>query len=118
MVAIVFATGMVAIGALGSAYWILAAKSWMHPPAGHSTNAAGQFVRESWFGIIFNPSFPDRLVHMVLAAYLTTALAVGAAGALPLLRDNRDVASRTMFSMAMWMAALLTPSSCQPCTRR
>jgi cytochrome bd ubiquinol oxidase subunit I len=90
----------------------------MHTPAGHSTNAAGRFVPESWFDIIFNPSFPDRLVHMVLAAYLTTAFAVGAAGAFHLLRDNRDVASRTMFSMAMWMAALLTPSSCQPCTRR
>ncbi len=109
---------MVAIGTLGSAYWILAANSWMHTPAGRSTNAAGQFVPESWFDIIFNPSFPYRLVHMVLAAYLTTALAVGAAGALHLLRDNRDVASRTMFSTAMWMAALPTPSSCQPCTRR
>ncbi len=104
-----FATGMVAIGTLGSAFWILAANSWMHTPAGHSTNAAGQFVPVNWFDIIFNPSFPYRLAHMVLAAYLTTAFAVGAAGAFHLLRDNRDVAARTMFSMAMWMAALVTP---------
>ena len=104
-----FATGMVAIGTLGSAFWILSANSWMHTPAGHSINAAGQFVPEDWFAIIFNPSFPYRLTHMVLAAYLTTAFAVGAAGAYHLLRDNRDVAARTMFSMAMWMAALVTP---------
>lgn len=104
-----FATAMVAIGTLGSAFWILSANSWMQTPAGHSLNAAGQFVPESWFEVIFNPSFPYRLVHMVLAAYLTTAFAVGAAGAYRLLRDNRDVPSRTMFSMAMWMAALVTP---------
>ncbi|MBX9757472.1 MAG: cytochrome ubiquinol oxidase subunit I [Beijerinckiaceae bacterium] len=104
-----FATGMVATGTLGSAFWILAANSWMHTPAGHSINAAGQFVPESWFAIIFNPSFPFRLAHMVLAAFLTTAFAVGAAGAYRLLRDNRDVAAQTMFSMAMWMAALVTP---------
>jgi cytochrome d ubiquinol oxidase subunit I len=59
--------------------------------------------------VIFNPSFPYRLVHMVLAAYLTTAFAIGAAGAWRLLHDNQDRASRTMFSMAMWMAALVTP---------
>jgi len=104
-----FATGMVAIGTLGSAFWILAANSWMQTPAGHSINASGQFVPDDWLAVIFNPSFPYRLVHMVLAAYLTTAFAVGAAGAYRLLRDNRDAASRTMFSMAMWMAALVTP---------
>jgi cytochrome bd ubiquinol oxidase subunit I len=104
-----FATGMVAIGTLGSAFWILSANSWMHTPAGHSINAAGQFVPENWFEVIFNPSFPYRLVHMVIAAYLTTAFAVGAAAAYRLLRDNQDAPSRRMFSMAMWMAVLLTP---------
>ncbi|MFN3891849.1 MAG: cytochrome ubiquinol oxidase subunit I [Beijerinckiaceae bacterium] len=104
-----FATGMVAVGTLGSAFWILSANSWMQTPAGHTVNAAGQFVPANWFEVIFNPSFPYRLAHMVLAAYLTTAFAVGAAGAYRLLRDNHDAASRTMFSMAMWMAALVTP---------
>ena len=104
-----FATGMVAIGTLGSAFWILSANSWMHTPTGHAMNAVGQFVPVSWFEIIFNPSFPYRLVHMVLAAYLTTAFAIGAAGAYRLLRDESDVASRRMFSMAMWMAAIVTP---------
>ena len=63
----------------------------------------------SWWEIIFNPSFPYRLVHTVLAAYLTTALVVGAVGAFHLLRDNRNEGARVMFSMAMWMAALVAP---------
>ena len=62
-----------------------------------------------WLEIIFNPSFPYRLVHTVIAAYLTTALVVGAAGAWHLLRDPEHPHARTMFSMAMWMAALVAP---------
>ena len=72
-----FATLMVAVGTLISALWILSANSWMQTPTGHAVNAAGQFVAADWFKVIFNPSFPYRLVHMVLAAYLTTALVVG-----------------------------------------
>ena len=68
------ATLMVAIGTLISAFWILSANSWMQTPAGYAINADGQFVAADWFKVIFNPSFPYRLVHMVLAAYLTTAL--------------------------------------------
>lgn len=104
-----FATAMVAIGTLMSATWILSANSWMQTPAGYSINEAGQFVPESWIEVIFNPSFPYRLVHMVLAAFLTTAFAVGGVGALHLLRDRYDREARRMFSMAMWMAALVTP---------
>jgi cytochrome d ubiquinol oxidase subunit I len=63
----------------------------------------------SWLTIIFSPSFPYRLVHTVIAAYLTTALSVGAVGAWHLLRDRADQHARTMFSMAMWMAALVAP---------
>jgi cytochrome d ubiquinol oxidase subunit I len=69
----------------------------------------GQFVPESWIEIIFNPSFPYRLLHMVLAAYLTTAFVVGAVGALHLLRDKTNPEAKTMFSMAMWMAAIVAP---------
>ena len=104
-----FATAMVAIGTLISATWILSVNSWMQTPAGFSMNEAGQFIPEDWFKIVFNPSFPYRLVHMVLAAYLTTALVVGAVGALHLLRDRFDLASRKMFSMAMWMLIVVTP---------
>ncbi|MGH6921512.1 MAG: cytochrome ubiquinol oxidase subunit I, partial [Geminicoccaceae bacterium] len=104
-----FATLMVAAGTLFSAFWILAANSWMHTPAGYAVNDAGQFVPVDWWAVVFNPSFPYRLVHMVLAAYLTTAFAVGAVGAFHLLRDRTDQASRVMFSMALWMAALVAP---------
>jgi len=104
-----FATVMVALGTLLSAFWILSANSWMHTPAGYAIDAQGRFVPQDWWAVIFNPSFPYRLVHMVLAAYLTTAFVVGATGAWHLLRNNRSETPRLMFSMAMWMAALVTP---------
>jgi len=105
----VVATGIVAAGTLVSAFWILAVNSWMHTPTGFSVNDAGQFVPDNWFAIVFNPSFPFRLVHMVLAAYLTTALVVGAVGAFHLLRERTNAEARKMFSMAMWMVAVVAP---------
>ncbi len=103
------ATLMVALGTLISATWILAVNSWMQTPAGYSINANGQFVPEDWLAIIFNPSFPYRLTHMVLAAYLTTAFVVGGIGAWHLLKDNKSRGARVMFSMAMWMAVVVAP---------
>jgi cytochrome d ubiquinol oxidase subunit I len=103
------ATLMVATGTLISAFWILSANSWMQTPAGYAINADGQFVAADWLEVIFNPSFPYRLVHMVLAAYLTTALVVGAVGAYHLMRDQRLAGARVMFSMAMWMATVVAP---------
>ena len=103
------ATAVVAVGTLMSAFWILSVNSWMHTPQGHGINEVGQFVPEDWWAIVFNPSFPYRLVHMVLAAFLTTAFVVGAVGALHLLRDRSNAGARRMFSMAMWMAVLVTP---------
>ena len=102
------ATVMVAGGTLMSAFWILSGNSWMQTPAGYAI-ANGQYVPEDWWAVIFNPSFPYRFVHMVLAAYLTTAFIVGAVGALHLLRDAYNPAARVMFSMAMWMAAVVAP---------
>ena len=104
-----FATLMVAFGTLISATWILSVNSWMQTPAGYSITIAGQFVPEDWWAVIFNPSFPYRFVHMVLAAYLTTACVVGGIGAWHLLKDNASPCARVMFSMAMWMAALVAP---------
>ena len=104
------ATLMVAIGTCISAFWILSVNSWMHTPTGWAMNAVGQFVPAgSWTDIIFNPSFPYRLVHTVIAAYLTTALVVGGVGAWHLLKGRDLPGVRTMFSMAMWMAALVAP---------
>jgi cytochrome d ubiquinol oxidase subunit I len=104
-----FATSMVAVGTLLSATWILAVNSWMQTPAGHSINALGQFVAEDWVAIIFNPSFPYRLLHMTLASYLTVSFVVGGVGAFHLLRDKTNVEARKMFSMAMWMATFVAP---------
>ncbi|MCW2364186.1 MULTISPECIES: cytochrome ubiquinol oxidase subunit I [Sphingobium] len=105
-----FATLMVAIGTFVSAFWILSVNSWMQTPQGHIMGANGQFLPgDSWLPIIFNPSFPYRLVHTVTAAYLTTALVVGAVGAWHLLRDRANAHARKLFSMAMWMIALVAP---------
>ena len=104
-----FATAMVAVGTLMSATWILSVNSWMQTPAGYSINEAGQFVPDNWREIVFNPSFPYRLVHMSLAAFLTVAFVVGGVAAWHMLRDHKGDATRTMFSMAMWMAVIVTP---------
>jgi cytochrome d ubiquinol oxidase subunit I len=104
-----FATLMVAVGTLSSAFWILSVNSWMQTPAGYGINQVGQFVPDDWWAVIFNPSFPYRFVHMVLAAYLTTAFVIGGVGAWHLLRDPRDRGARIMFSMAMWMALIVAP---------
>jgi cytochrome bd ubiquinol oxidase subunit I len=104
------ATCMVAGGTAVSAFWILSVNSWMHTPTGWTLNDVGQFVPAgSWIDIIFNPSFPYRLVHTVTAAYLTTALVVGGVGAWHLLKRRDTPEVRKMFSMAMWMAALVAP---------
>ncbi|MBS0253653.1 MAG: cytochrome ubiquinol oxidase subunit I [Proteobacteria bacterium] len=104
------ATCAVALGTFVSAFWIIAVNSWMQTPVGYEIAANGQFQPgPSWARIIFNPSFPYRLVHTVIAAYLTTAFAVGGVGAWHLIRDQGNQGARTMFSMAMWMAALVAP---------
>jgi cytochrome bd ubiquinol oxidase subunit I len=104
------ATLAVAVGTLVSATWIIAVNSWMQTPTGFAMNDVGQFVvKDSWLDVIWSPSFPYRLVHTVLAAYLTTAFAVGGVGAWHLLKDNANPGARKMFSMAMWMAALVVP---------
>ncbi|MBN9538004.1 MAG: cytochrome ubiquinol oxidase subunit I [Reyranella sp.] len=103
------ATLAVAVGTFISAFWILSANSWMQTPTGHVISPSGQFVPEDWFAIIFNPSFPYRLVHTVFAAYLTTALVVGGVGAWHLLRERANEGARVMFSMAMGMITVVAP---------
>jgi cytochrome d ubiquinol oxidase subunit I len=104
------ATLMVAVGTFISAFWILSVNSWMQTPTGWAVNAVGQFVpKDGWLPIIFNPSFPFRLAHTVIAAYLTTAFVVGGLGAWHLLKGNNTEAVKKSFSMAMWMAAIVAP---------
>jgi cytochrome d ubiquinol oxidase subunit I len=103
-----FATLMVAIGTLISTFWILASNSWMHTPQGYEI-IDGRVIPVDWLAVIFNPSFPYRLTHMAVAAFLATAFFVGASAAWHLLRGNDNPGVRKMLSMAMWMALLVAP---------
>ncbi len=103
------ATCIVAFGTLFSAFWILSVNSWMQTPDGFTLAADGRFLPTSWMRIMFNPSFFVRFPHMVLASYLSVAFLVGATGAWHLLHDRQNPAARMMFSMSMWMAAIVAP---------
>ncbi|AQT04366.1 MULTISPECIES: cytochrome ubiquinol oxidase subunit I [Acetobacter] len=110
-----FATCVVSLGTLISMSWILSSNSWMQTPQGYAIEpGTGRFIPADWWAIVFNPSFPFRLVHMALAAFLCVAFAVGGVGAWHLLRARRagrapTEAVKIMFSMAMWMAAIVAP---------
>ncbi|EKO3390712.1 cytochrome ubiquinol oxidase subunit I [Vibrio fluvialis] len=103
-----FATVMVAIGTLISTFWILSSNSWMQTPQGIEI-VDGRVVPVDWFKIVFNPSFPYRLAHMALAAFLSTAFFVAASAAWHLLRGRKNAEVKKMFSMAMWMILLVAP---------
>lgn len=103
-----FATIMVALGTLISAGWILASNSFMQTPQGFEV-IDGRIVPVDWLQVIFSPSYPYRFAHMTLAAYLATALFVGASGAWLLLRGRDTRAVRTMLSMALWMVLVTAP---------
>lgn len=104
-----FATGAVAVGSIISAFWILSANSWMHTPRGFGIGADGRFVAEDWWAIIFNPSFPYRFCHMMLATFLATASMIAGASAWQLLRDSANPRARVQYSMALWTVAFLAP---------
>ena len=101
-------TCAVAVGTLISSTWILASNSWMHTPQGHQI-IDGRVVPVDWLAVIFNPSFPYRLTHTVLAAFMATALFVGASAAWHLLRGRDQPAVRKMLSMALWMLLAVAP---------
>ncbi|AKK80280.1 cytochrome ubiquinol oxidase subunit I [Klebsiella aerogenes] len=103
-----FATCMVALGTLFSTFWILASNSWMHTPQGYIIEN-GIVVPVDWLKVVFNPSFPYRLLHMSTAAFLASAFFVGASAAWHLLKGNDTPAIRKMFSMALWMALIVAP---------
>ncbi len=102
-------TVVVASGTLVSAFWILAANSWMQTPQGFFTGDDGLYYPTNWLAIIFNPSFPYRMIHMLTAAYLTTAFVVGGIGAFYLFRQKFIRHARVMFGMAMLMAVFVGP---------
>jgi cytochrome d ubiquinol oxidase subunit I len=104
----VAAAVLVAIGTSLSAFWILAANSWMHTPAGHEIRD-GIAYPVDWWAVIFNPSFPYRFAHMFTAAFLTTSLVVLAVGARYLLAGRFEAEAKTMMRMGLGMVILLAP---------
>jgi cytochrome bd ubiquinol oxidase subunit I len=102
------ASVIVAIGTATSAFWILSANSWMQFPTGHEVRN-GIAYPVDWWQIVFNPTFPLRLAHMLTAAYLTTAFVVLATGARHLVRNIRPDESRTMMRMAAAMIFVTAP---------
>ncbi|MFC0716720.1 cytochrome ubiquinol oxidase subunit I [Luteimonas padinae] len=101
-------TCMVALGTLFSTFWILAANSWMQTPQGHEV-VDGMFVPVDWFAVIFNPSFPYRLAHMVLAAFITTCFVIGGVSAWYLRRGVHVEEGRRMLKLAVAFAAIALP---------
>ncbi|MCT6699826.1 cytochrome ubiquinol oxidase subunit I [Rheinheimera sp. 4Y26] len=103
-----FASCTVAVGTWISAFWIIAANSWMQTPAGHKI-VNGRFEVESWFAVIFNPSMPYRLSHMLLATMLTATFVVMATSAWYLLKQQHQTFARKGLSMTLWLALVLAP---------
>jgi cytochrome d ubiquinol oxidase subunit I len=104
------ATTTVAIGTTISAFWILAANSWMQTPTGFAIDAeTGNFYATSFWEVIFNPSFPSRYVHMMLAAFITTAAVIMAAGAWQVIRKQSSQPTRWQIRMAAGTLCVLLP---------
>lgn len=103
-----FSTIMVAVGTLMSAFWVIAANSWMHTPAGYRLEK-GIFYTVNWFDVVFNPSFPYRLAHMVAGSYLTASFMIAGISAWYLLKNRHMEIAKPAFSLAMGMAFILAP---------
>jgi len=102
------ATALVAAGTSLSAFWILALNSWMQTPAGHVLDG-GQWIARDWFAVIFNPSFPYRITHMLIASGLTASFVMAGLSAWRLLRTPADTMARRTMRAGILVAAVLTP---------
>jgi cytochrome d ubiquinol oxidase subunit I len=101
-------TLMVAMGTLFSSFWILAVNSWMQTPAGYEI-VNGQFFSKDWLEVIFSPSFPYRLAHVVVGFFVTAGFVVLGVGAYLVRREPTTEAGRTMLSIALWLLTVLVP---------
>jgi cytochrome d ubiquinol oxidase subunit I len=104
-----FAAIMVAVGTFISSFWILAANSWLHTPAGVEV-VDGVFHVRDWVAAIFNPSFPYRFAHMGIASFLTGAFVVAGVSSWFLIRGRDVLAHRKALSMCLWLILFLAPS--------
>ncbi len=102
------ATFLVAFGTTGSAFWILALNSWMQTPAGFEM-INGQAHVTSWLQVIFNPSFPYRMTHMLLASGLTGAFMIAGVSAYRWLKNDRSLEIMATLKSAITVAACLIP---------
>ncbi len=102
------ATFLVAFGTTMSAFWIIVLNSWMHTPAGYELRD-GVVHAIDWFAIVFNPSMPYRLAHMLLASGLTVAFLIAGLSAYRALRGDRDPATATGLRFGVILGALLIP---------
>ena len=102
------ATFLVAFGTTMSAFWILSLNSWMHTPAGHEIRDGEFFVR-SWFEVVFNPSFPYRLAHMLLASGLTVAFLIAGVSAWQVLKGKANAATPKVLRTGLTLGAVLIP---------
>jgi cytochrome bd ubiquinol oxidase subunit I len=103
------ASVMVTVGTMLSAFWVLAANSWMQTPQGAVLGRDGVFHVTSWMAVIFNPSFPYRFAHMVCASLVSGTFVVAGISAVFLLRQRHDDFAQTGLSLAMWLALFLVP---------
>ena len=102
------ATWLVALGTTASAFWILALNSWMHTPAGFEM-INGQAHVTSWFEVIFNPSFPYRMTHMLIASGLTGSFLLAGISAYRWLKDDRAKDVMAALRTGVMVAAVLIP---------
>ena len=103
------ATWLVALGTTASAFWILALNSWMHTPAGFEM-INGQAHVTSWFEVIFNPSFPYRMTHMLLASGLTGSFLLAGISAYRWLKNDRAKDVMASLRTGVMVAAVLIPA--------
>src|SRR5260221_1475273 len=100
----IVSTVMVAFGTTVSAFWILALNSWMQTPAGHVLSG-GQWIAQDWWAVIFNPSFPYRLTHMLIASALTASFVVAGLSAWRLLLASVDNSALQTVRAGLLLAA-------------
>lgn len=105
------ACAIVATGTVISAFWIISVNSWMQTPTAFTIAPGGRFVATSFWGVVFNPSMPFRLAHMLTASFVTGSFVVAGVSAFWLWRGREEEqnAARACFSLALWLAVVLVP---------
>ena len=102
------ATLLVTIGTTISAFWIMSANSWMQTPGGYQL-VDGKYIVDSWWAVVFNPSFIPRFLHMLFASYVTTCFVIMAVSGYYLLKEKCDAIAKKCLLFGLWAALILVP---------